>query len=280
MPSRFAPAAPAPDVKGRGRVAGPAAGARWTPRTVPPVAIRACAWVVLLAAWELYGRQVNPTLFTHPTAVFRHAVSFIQSGELWNYAKTSLQVLAMGLTSATVVSIPFGVLMARFRFIEYWFDTYVSALYSTPFVALVPLFVLWFGIDVQAKVIIVALFAFFPILINTFQGVKNVDESLLEVSRSFCSPEARTWTDVIIPSAVPFIVTGLRLAVGRALIGMIVAEFYTSVTGLGYMIVTYANAFQTAKLFVPIILIAGLGVALTALLNYAEKRLAPWKVRG
>lgn len=247
---------------------------------IPAWVIRVLAWVTLLVAWEIYGRSTKPMLFTYPTAVGREAIGFIRSGELLSAVGPSLTVLAVGLFFAVIVAIPFGVLMARFRYVDYWFDTYVSYLYATPTVALVPVIVLWFGIGIKAKVIIVSLFCFFPMLINTVQGVKNVDESLLEVARSFRSPELRTWLDVVIPSAVPFILTGLRLSVGRALIGMVLAEFYTSVTGMGYMIVTYANSFQTAKLFVPVVMIGLLGVILTSLLNGLEKRFAPWKSGG
>lgn len=247
--------------------------------TVSPNLLRVLAWVVLLTAWELYGRfgGVNPIMVTYPSAVFQAGVQIVGSGELWRYLQPSLVVLAAGLIGAAAAGIPVGVLMARFRLIEHTLDTFISALYSLPMVALVPLIVLWFGINVTAKIVVVGLFAVFPILINTVQGVKNVDESLLEVARSFRSPEARTWVDVVIPCSLPFIVTGLRLAVGRALVGMVLAEFYTSITGLGYMLVTYANAFATAKLFVPIVVIGVMGVGLTAGLNLLERRLAPWK---
>jgi len=144
-------------------------------------------------------------------------------------------------------------------------------------VAMVPLIVLWFGFKVPAKVIIVFLFMVFPILLNTYQGVKDVDRNLQEVARSFCSTEGQLWRHLIIPSAIPFIVVGVRLAIGRGLVGMIVAEFYTSVTGLGYMIVRYANAFETDKLFVPIVVVMVLGVGLMSLAKWAEGRIAPWR---
>lgn len=247
-----------------------------------PGLIRLMAWVVFLGAWELYGRYggVNPILITYPTAVAGAGAGLIANGELFKFMQPSMLVLTYGLLAGTVVGIPFGILIARVRLVEYTFDTFISTLYSMPMVALVPLIVLWFGFTLKAKVIIVGLFTVFPILINTVQGVKNVDDSLLEVARSFRSPERRTWIDVIIPSAMPFIVTGLRLAVGRSLVGMVLAEFYTAITGLGYMIVKYANAFATAKLFVPIVVIGALGVTLTAALNLLEKRLAPWRTRS
>jgi NitT/TauT family transport system permease protein len=156
-------------------------------------------------------------------------------------------------------------------------DLPVSGLYAVPAVALVPVIVLWFGFAVAAKTVVVFLFVIFPVLINTTRGVREVDPELLEVARSFCSSERRMWFDLILPSALPFIVTGLRLAIGRALIGVIVAEYYTSLSGLGDLITTNASNFQTARMFVPIVVIALLGVVFTALLELAERRLVPWR---
>jgi NitT/TauT family transport system permease protein len=124
---------------------------------------------------------------------------------------------------------------------------------------------------------VVLLFMVFPILINTQQGVRNLDRGLLEVARSFCSTERQLWGDLIIPSALPFIVAGVNLAIGRGLVGMIVVEFFTSVAGLGYMIMNYANSFQTAKLFVPIVVVGGMGVALIGFTRVLERKIAPWR---
>lgn len=242
--------------------------------------IRLISLAVLLTAWELYGRSVNPILFTYPTAVAQAFGELVQSGELPEYLFQSLQVLATGLVASVIVGIPAGVLMARFTTVELATDLYVNALYATPLVALIPLIVLWFGFGFVAKTIIVFLFMVFPILINTQQGVKNVDRGLLEVARSFCSNERQLWGDLILPSAVPFIAAGLRLAIGRGLVGMVVAEFFTSVAGLGYMIVRYANAFETAKLFVPIVVLMAMGILLVELAKALELRIAPWQRYG
>ena len=191
----------------------------------------------------------------------------VDSGELQSYMKESLLVLLYASILAVIVGVFLGVAMGRFSIVDWATDIYISALYSMPMVAMVPLIVLWFGFRVPAKVIIVFLFMVFPILLNTYQGVKDVDRNLQEVARSFCSTEGQLWRHLIIPSAIPFIVVGVRLAIGRGLVGMIVAEFYTSVTGLGYMIVRYANAFETDKLFVPIVVVMVLGVGLCGLRN-------------
>ncbi|MEK7878973.1 MAG: ABC transporter permease [candidate division NC10 bacterium] len=244
------------------------------------LAIRLISLAVVMIAWELYGRSVNPILFTYPTAVGSAFGELVLSGELQAYLAQSLQVLAWSLLLSIAAGIPIGVLIARFTTVELATDLYINALYSTPMVALVPLIVLWFGFRLPAKVVIVFLFMIFPILINTQQGVKNVDRGLLEVARSFCSTERQLWGDVILPSALPFIAAGLRLAIGRGLVGMVIAEFYTSISGLGYMIVRYANSFETAKLFVPIVVLMVMGVLLVQAAKALELWLAPWQRRG
>jgi sulfonate transport system permease protein len=242
-----------------------------------PVKVRLLSLVVVLALWEFYGRRVNPILFTYPLAILRAFFSLVASGELQSYMKDSLLVLLYASVLSVVVGVFLGVVMGRFSLVEWATDIYISALYSMPMVAMVPLIVLWFGFKVPAKVIIVFLFMVFPILINTYQGVKDVDRNLQEVARSFCSSEGQLWRHLIIPSAIPFIVVGVRLAIGRGLVGMIVAEFYTSVTGLGYMIVRYANALATDKLFVPIVVVMVLGVGLMWIAKWVEGRIAPWR---
>ena len=241
------------------------------------IIVRLISLIFVLLVWEFYGRRVNPILFTYPSAIARAFVSLVASGELQSYMKESLLVLTYASILSVLAGVLLGVIMGRFSIVEWATDVYLNALYSTPMVALVPLIVLWFGFKVPAKVIIVFLFMVFPVLMNTYEGVKNVDRNLQEVARSFCSSESQLWRHLIIPSAIPFIVAGVRLAIGRGLVGMIVAEFYTSVTGLGYMIVRYANALETDKLFVPIVVVMILGVGLLSLAKWVEGRIAPWR---
>ena len=207
------------------------------------------------------------------------AVAFYEltvSGELPYYAMESLEILFCGLFFAIVVGVPLAVLMARVKPVDWALEWPINALYSTPMVALVPLLVLWFGIYMQAKIIVVFLFAVFPILINTYQGVRECDKNMLEVARSFRSPEWKMWQDVLLPFALPYIAAGIRLAIGRGLVGMVIAEFYTTISGLGYMISRYANVFETDKTFVPVILLMFLGITLTSALKWVERRIAPW----
>ena len=241
------------------------------------VVVRLVSLIFVLLVWEYYGRRVNPILFTYPSAIARAFLVLVGNGELQSYMKESLLVLTYASILSVLAGVLLGVIMGRFSIVEWAADIYVNALYSTPMVAMVPLIVLWFGFKVPAKVIIVFLFMVFPVLLNTYEGVKNVDRNLQEVARSFCSSESQLWRHLIIPSAIPFIVAGVRLAIGRGLVGMIVAEFYTSVTGLGYMIVRYANALETDKLFVPIVMVMILGVGLLSLAKWVEGRIAPWR---
>lgn len=240
------------------------------------IMIRAISLVVVLTLWQVVGSNIDPILFTTPIAVAKAAVKMIASGELWQYLAPSLLVFIYGLVLASVAGITIGLALARYRVLDAAFDMYITFLYSTPTVALVPLIVLWAGYDMTAKVIILFLFAFFPLVINTYQGVKNVDHKLLEVGKAFRCSERQLWGNIIIPAALPFIVTGLRLAVGRGLIGMVLADLYTAISGIGYLIVRTASTFQIDRMFVPIVTLGILGVLSTSLLRLLEKKVAPW----
>jgi len=185
-------------------------------------------------------------------------------------------VLIIGLSLAAVIGIATGLLLARYWVLDVALGVYITFLYSTPTVALVPLIVLWAGFETTAKIVILFLFAFFPMAINTYQGVKNVDAKLIEVGRAFRCNERQLWTNIVLPGALPFIVTGLRLAVGRGLIGMVLADLYTAISGIGYLIVRTASTYQVDKMFVPIVTLGILGVTLTALLRLLEIKVAPW----
>ena len=232
--------------------------------------------VVILIVWEAIAPFISPIFFTSPSKI---AVAFYEttvSGELPYFLVQSLEVMVYGLVTAVVVGIPLGVAMARIRRLDWALDLPINALYAMPLVAVVPLLVLWFGIYLKAKIIVVFLFAVFPILINTYQGVRECDKGMIEVAQSFRSSEWRMWQDVLLPFAVPYIIAGLRLAIGRGLIGMIIAEFYTTISGLGFMITKYANVFEMDKTFVPVIVLMVLGVSLTTLLKWFGRRIAPW----
>jgi NitT/TauT family transport system permease protein len=245
-------------------------------RQIQVVSIRIASLAVVLTIWQIFGGRIDPILFTTPSKIAIAGFTMIVSGELWTYLGPSLLVLMLGLSSAAIIGITVGLLLARFWMLDVALGVYITFLYSTPTVALVPLIVLWAGFETTAKVIILFLFAFFPMAINTYQGVKNVDPKLVEVGRSFRCSEWQLWKNIVLPGALPFIVTGLRLAVGRGLIGMVLADLYTAISGIGYLIVRTASTYQVDKMFVPIVTLGVLGVSLTALLRILEVRAAPW----
>ena len=242
--------------------------------------IRLVSLAIFLGIWQIGAMNVDPVLFTSPAKVAVAAVGMIASGELWAGLWPSLLVLAMGLTLAIIFGTLLGLTLARFRILDVGLTVYITFLYSIPSVALVPLIVLWAGYETTAKVIILFLFAFFPMVINTYQGVKAVDPKLLEVGRAFRCSERQLWATIVLPGALPFIVTGIRLAVGRGMIGMVLADLYTAISGIGYLIVRSAATFQVDKMFVPIVTLGLLGVTLTALLRFVETRVAPWTKAG
>jgi NitT/TauT family transport system permease protein len=240
-------------------------------------AVRAASVVVVMALWEIFGRQINPLFLSYPSAIGRAFLQIVVTGEFQRSALGSLHVFAVGLSAALVLGIAIGLLMGRYRLAEYLLDPYVYAFDATPRVALIPLLLLWFGLGNSSKIAVVFLSGLFPVLMNTFSGVRTVSAQLVEVGRAYGAGEGKLFTKVILPAALPFIMAGIRLAVGRALIGIITAEMFTAVTGMGALLVRYSSALATDKFFVPVILLALLGVILSNIIEKLQKRLAPWK---
>jgi NitT/TauT family transport system permease protein len=239
--------------------------------------IRLVSILVVLGAWELVGRRIDPLFMSYPSAVGQAAVRLTKSGELPTALVSSLTTLALGFAIAAVLGVLGGLVIGRYRTVEVATDWLVNALYATPLVAVVPLVILWFGLGFSAKLFVVVLLAIFPVLINTASGVRNVPPALIDVGTGFAASEWQVFTKVILPASLPYTMTGLRLGVGRAIIGMVVAEFFTAITGLGALVVKYGNQFDTASMLVPVLVLMVLGVALTAGLRQAEARIAPWK---
>ncbi|RWR06884.1 ABC transporter permease [Paenirhodobacter populi] len=247
------------------------------PRSNRTWLVRIISIVVVMAAWEYGGRQVNPLFMSYPSAIARAAWELTANGELPKAIGQSMFTLLAGYVSASIFGIVAGLLIGRYRDVEASTDWIVNALYATPLVAVVPLVVLWFGLGWEAKLFIVFKITLFPVLINTAAGVRNVPAQMIELGNAFCANERQIFTKIILPSAMPYMMTGLRLGIGRALIGMVVAEFFTAITGLGAMIVKYGNQYETDKMFVPILVLMLLGIALTVGVKRLEDWIAPWK---
>ena len=246
---------------------------RQTPRWVITVASIA----VVLIIWEIVGRQINPVFGSYPTAIAAAFWELLISGQLGAALYDSLRPFVLGYGLAIVVGIPVGLVVGRFRVAEAALGLYVTAGYAMPLVALVPLLILWLGLGFAVKVAVVFLMSLFPIIINTWLGVVAVPKTLIEVGKSFVAPDLVILRRIILPATLPYIMAGIRLAVGRAVVAMVIAEFFTTISGLGAVIINSANNFDTATMFVPIIILMVMAIGLNWLIGWVERRVAPWQ---
>ncbi|MGE0626247.1 MAG: ABC transporter permease [Hyphomicrobiaceae bacterium] len=244
---------------------------------VPDWLISLLSVVLALVAWEYFGRSVNPIFASHPLAIFEASIEMVADGELFSALWQSMQPLVVGYALAAVVGIPLGLIIGRYRWAEAGLGIYVTAGYATPLVALIPLFVLWFGLGFAVKVAIIFVLSIFPITINTWAGAGSVPKTMIELGRTFVASDMQIMRKIILPSTLPYIMVGLKLAVGRAIIAMVVAEFFTAVTGLGGIILKAGDNFETARMFVPVMVLMALGIGLTWLVSWLEHKVAPWQ---
>ncbi len=237
---------------------------------------------VFLTAWELVGgvfQVVNPMFMSAPSFIWQAAVGLFSSGEIYNDLYVSGIEFSVGLLISILVGIPFGIGCGWYRRMAYTFDPFINAMNATPRVALLPLVIIWLGIGILSKVGIIFLGAVFPILINARDGVKTTPANLLNAAKSFGASEWQLFGSVVLPSTLPFIITGLRLGVGRALIGVMVGELYAATAGIGFMITVAGATFQTDKVFVGILIFATTGVFCIELISKLERRFDKWRVK-
>lgn len=229
--------------------------------------------------WEIGARVgfVQTFFFSSPSAIIMSGYREVQLPRFWNDLRVSGTELIVGYLAAVVLGIPLGIVAGRYRKVNYFFDPWLNFMNALPRVALLPLIVLWVGIGIWSKIIVVFLGAFFTIIINTLYGVRTVDKRFLDVAHSFNASERRIFTTVVLPGSVPFILAGLRLGVGRALIGVIVGELYSANAGIGYMIAVAGQTLQTDRLLFGVILLTMMGVILVELLRIVEKRFQRWR---
>jgi ABC-type nitrate/sulfonate/bicarbonate transport system permease component len=222
--------------------------------------------------------QVKPIFFSSPTRIAQAAFQmFFVSGEIWRDLGWSSLEFSAGVTLAALIGVPLGLAAGWYRRLSYAVEPFVAALNATPQVAFLPLLVLWLGTGLASRILIIVLLAVLPIAIAALGAVRTVDARLLRVARSFSASDARLFGSIILPSAVPFLLTGMRLAVGRGMIGIVVGEIYGSAAGLGMMINQAGARFETDKVFVGILTIAAAGVALVELIRHIERRVEAWR---
>lgn len=236
---------------------------------------------VVLIGWELLARFiVSSDLFLPPfSSVMQAMWDLARSGVLWTHIYISGTEFLLGFALAATVGISVGTWMALSEPVRGYVEPIATGLYSTPIIALGPIFILWFGLGITSKVLVVFAVSVFPILINTTVGLRTTDKQLLEAVRSFGATRWQLFTKVQLPSSVPFIITGVRLGVIKGILGIVVAEFFGASAGLGFLIFNSAQTFNTANLFVGVIVLAVGGIASGALLKGLEEKIAPWRVR-
>jgi ABC-type nitrate/sulfonate/bicarbonate transport system permease component len=235
--------------------------------------------LLALVVWELIGRYAitSKLTFAPLSAVLAEFVKLWGTGELQRDIIVSFTALALGFAIAAVVGIVIGSLCGISEAVSEHLDPLINALYATPLVALSPILILAFGIGPASKIAIVFMLAVFPILINTTVGIKSADDSLIEAARSFGASRLDIFWRVLLPSALPFIVAGLRLAIGKGLVGIFIGELFGAQEGLGYLISLSGQTFDIPGMFVGVLVLAAAGVICTAFFEYVERRIAPWR---
>jgi ABC-type nitrate/sulfonate/bicarbonate transport system permease component len=240
----------------------------------------AAAVVIFLVIWELVGnvlQLINPMFMSAPSLILSAAVQLFGSGEIYNDLYVSGVELFWGYLLSAIVAVPFGIMVGWYKRTSYIFDPFINAMNATPRVALLPLVIIWLGIGILSKVGIIFLGAVFPIMINARDGVKTTPYNLLTAARSFGASEWIVFKSVVFPSTIPFILSGLRLGLGRAIVGVMVGELYAATAGIGFMITVAGATFQTDKVFVGVLVFALTGMIGMELLTRVERRFDTWR---
>lgn len=241
--------------------------------------LRLASHLSVLIAWELLSRFVVPPQFLPPPSAIVYAlIGTIESGELPRQLMQTMSVLLLGFGLAIISGMGLGIAMGMFPTLRRIFSPYINTFNAMPTIALVPVVIIWLGLGYEAKVFLTWIVSVSAVVISAEAGVTNVPPAFIETARAFGCNKRQIFLRVILHAAVPFFVAGIRLALGRALVGVVVAEMFTALSGLGYMMVLYGNTFRTAELFVPIVVLAVLSVTITKLIYHIERKVAPWRV--
>lgn len=238
--------------------------------------VRVYAFIIFLVIWQIVGDRMNALIFAPPTKVAPVFVQLLMNGELANATYLTLEAVIIGFLAAVVLAIPLGILMGTTRVAEYAIDPYINLLYATPILVLIPVFLIWFGPNSFSTYLIVFIAAVIPMVINTMAGVKNVSARMIELGYSFGFSKLSMWRKIVFPGSLPYIMAGLRVGIGHAVIGAILAEILFDAVGLGNMIQLAAAMFDTSTVISALMVTIGLGVLLTETIRLFENRVASW----
>ncbi len=233
----------------------------------------------MLAAWQLCASQgvVDEKLTSSPWGVVQAARFLVDNGQLGSDVASSASLFGVGLGLAIAIGVIGGVLIGWWRLVAAVFEPWIAILYSMPLIALLPLILVWFGISFSAEVVMVVLISVFPVLVSVITGTRNVDKELVRLARSFCGSELAVIRTVLLPSLIPYFVSGVRLAIGSALVGVVVSEYFLGNSGIGGLIVTAGENLQSGEVFVGITILAVSAIVMTGLLRRAERRVSQWR---
>lgn len=232
--------------------------------------------VLALTVWWVTADQLGQTFFAAPWDMVVSAVTLLRTGELITYLIPTMIVLVVGFGLGVGVGVPVGLAIGRWQRLYWMADGPINLFYATPIAAVIPAILVILGFGIWTRIFIVFVFVVLSVIINCAAGVRNVDSDLLELAHSFRSSERHLWNEILLASSLPFIAAGLRIGIGRALIGTVVAEFYAGIAGVGYLITYYSNRFDVATALVPVAVLIVIGVGSTTLLKRAQRRLMPW----
>lgn len=232
---------------------------------------------ILVATWEVFAQGTNPLLFAPPSRILRAFPGLLTSTEFHVALGVTIGTMLLGFVAACVLGIALGVLWGLSSRAAPILQLMVNLLYPLPRIALIPLTVVWFGIDLAGRLFIIVFGTVFDVMVNTHQGIRYTDRTLLEVGRSFGASRTEMLRHIILPDALPHIMAGIELAIGRSLVGVIVAELFLAATGMGGMILTYGTTFRIPEMLGLVFTLSLLGLLATKIVRWAEVRLAPWK---
>ena len=236
-------------------------------------------FVGISVLWEVASNAglFRKSLLSSPTLIWTAAMTDFGSGAIWPHITTSLNEFSLGFLVALVIGIPLGLLIGMFRRVDYFASVLLSGIYATPKVALVPLIILVAGIGLESKLIVVFLLAIFAVVVSTVSGVHSVAQRHLDITRSFGASRWLVFRSVVLPSTFPYILTGVRIGAGRALVGVVTAEFLSANEGIGFYISLYGTFLDTARVMLGIVLLGVFGVAIGELVRAIEKRFEVWR---
>jgi ABC-type nitrate/sulfonate/bicarbonate transport system permease component len=246
------------------------------PRAFGTAAPRLAAGLAILAIWEIVVRLSAPGFVARPSGIIRLMPKVLADPAFLKATGATLAAVAEGLAIALVLGTILGLAIGRSVVIDRSLRHYINGFYAMPMIVVLPLFSLWFGYTGAARLATIVFAAIFAIIVNVADGARAVPIEYLEVARSFRSGRLRALLDIVIPASTPYFLAGFRLAGGRALIGAVVAEFFTSIGGVGYYILYQSRTYHHNEAFVGVLLLAGFGVAFEALIGWGTQRLLPW----